>query len=177
MSRSVLALYEDVADARKAVAALVESGVPREEISLILRDEEQLVASYYNEVATPLDDTIEGLATGAFMGGLAGLLAGLFALVLPGLGPVVAAGPLAAGLAGTGVGALAGGLLGALIDLGVDRPEAEYYIEGIRRGGVLVAATADDATVDDVVSILDRYDPIDLKDRVPGWKDDEIEEL
>jgi hypothetical protein len=111
------------------------------------------------------------------LGGLAGVLVGLGALAIPGIGPVIAAGPLAAaltGLAGAGAGAVAGGvtggLIGALVDMGVPQETAQYYAEGIRRGGTLVTVRSDDTFTDRVVDILNRHDPVDINERATHWR-------
>ena len=69
-------------------------------------------------------------------------------LAIPGIGPVIAAGPLAAGLLGAATGAVAGGatggIVGGLLNMGVPEEEAHYYAEGLRRGGTLVSATVTD---------------------------------
>ena len=74
------------------------------------------------------------------MGGTAGLPAGLGLLAIPGLGPVVAAGWLAATAVGAAAGAATGGIVGALTEAGVSEEEAHSYAEGVRRGGTLVSA-------------------------------------
>jgi hypothetical protein len=82
--------------------------------------------------------------TGGALGGLAGLLIGIGAITIPGIGPVVAAGPLGTALAstlvGAGIGAATGGIIGALVDAGVPEEEARLYQTGVERGGVLVTA-------------------------------------
>jgi hypothetical protein len=89
----------------------------------------------------------EGAATGAVsggvLGGILGLLAGIGALAIPGIGAVVAAGPLAAALVGAGVGAATGGLVGALVGLGIPKDEAENYaVRHITNCEPLVCVTA-----------------------------------
>ena len=80
---------------------------------------------------------------------IAGLLVGIGALAVPGIGPVLAFGPLAAAIgataAGAGLGAAAGGIIGALVGLGIPEEDANFYAEGVKRGGVLVTVRADDA--------------------------------
>jgi hypothetical protein len=117
------------------------------------------------------------MSWGAALGGLGGLLVGLGALTIPGIGPVIAAGPLAtaiAGLAGAGAGALAGGaaggLLGALMDMGLPEEQASYYAEGVRRGGTLVAVRASDERHDQLHATLARFDPVDLEERATTWR-------
>ena len=77
-------------------------------------------------------------ARDAFIGGVAGLAAGAIAVVLPGIGSLIAAGPIAGAIGGLSMGAAAGGIVGLLRDHGISREEAEFYAEGVRRGGALV---------------------------------------
>jgi hypothetical protein len=115
-------------------------------------------------------DVAAGVLTGGAVGGLAGVLLGLGALAIPGLGPVIAAGPLVAGLAGAGVGAAVGGLVGALVNWGVPQEEAELYAESVRRGGILVGLKTDEANADRAVEIMNRYDPIDVERQSEYWR-------
>lgn len=92
------------------------------------------------EPVTPEDysATETGTATGGLIGALAGLLVGLGTVALPGLGPIVAAGPLAAALGGAALGAATGGLIGALVDAGVPEEYASTYARHVERGHVLL---------------------------------------
>ena len=73
------------------------------------------------------------------VGGAIGLLAGIGALAIPGVGPLIAAGPIMATLAGMGVGAAVGGVAGALIGLGIPEYEAKRYESRLNKGGVLLS--------------------------------------
>lgn len=168
MSRTVLALYDTLEEARAAVRGLVDNEFDRDQISIVARDKEEAFAEY-GEEPTPVEEVVDGMNTGAFLGGLTGLIVGLFALVIPGVGPVIAAGPVAAALAGTGTGIIIGSLVGVLADLGIDEEEAHYYAEGIRRGGVLVAVSTSEALADDAAAILDTYNPVDLEAQAAEW--------
>jgi uncharacterized membrane protein len=97
--------------------------------------------------------------------GVAGLLLGLGALAIPGLGPLVAAGPLAAALAGAGAGAVAGGLMGALTDLGVPEDEARSYVDGLRRGGVLLVVRAEGMMIERAAATLQRHGAVNIDQR------------
>jgi hypothetical protein len=88
-----------------------------------------------------------GGGVGAILGGVGGLLVGLGTLVIPGLGVIAAAGPLAGALAGALAGGAAGGIVGALIGLGIPEEEAVVYEEGVRRGGTLVVLQTEDNRV------------------------------
>jgi uncharacterized protein (TIGR02271 family) len=111
-----------------------------------------------------------GAATGAVVGGLGGLLLGLGALAIPGIGPIIAAGPIMSALVGAGVGAAVGGLVGALTEAGVPEEQAGYYAEGVRRGSTLVTVEVPDHRVDEVVRVMDRFHPIDINQRASNWR-------
>jgi uncharacterized protein (TIGR02271 family) len=104
------------------------------------------------------------------LGGLGGLLVGLGALAIPGIGPVLAAGPLVSALAGAGIGAATGGLLGALVNAGIPEEHAGYYAEGVRRGGTLVTVQTDDDMAQTAVDILNRFGPVDVNRRSAEWR-------
>lgn len=171
MSKTVVALYDDFETARDVVEDLVESGFDRDNISLIAPDHEGRFSRHF-EGARDDDDVSAG--EGAGFGAVVGALVGLGVALIPGIGPVVAAGPFAAAaLAGIGAvaGAATGGIVGALVDLGVPDEEAHYYAEGIRRGGTMVTVTTDDASAPRAQDIMNRHNPIDLDDRVNYWRD------
>jgi uncharacterized membrane protein len=136
--KTIVGLFENYDAADSALADLLQAGLARDDVSVIAREnvirEREVVSG-----------TAEGAAGGAVVGGLAGLLAGMGVLVLPGIGPVLAAGTLAAMLGsaavGAGVGAAAGGIVGALVDVGVSESEAATYVKGIQNGGVVLAVT------------------------------------
>jgi hypothetical protein len=86
-----------------------------------------------------------GATSGAVVGGTLGWLVGIGALAIPGIGPLIAAGPIVAALAGAGaVGAL-GGLTGALVGMGIPEYEAKRFEGRVRKGGILLSVHADDA--------------------------------
>ena len=93
-------------------------------------------------------------AVGAGLGGIAGLLVGLGALAVPGIGPLLAAGPLAVALGGIVAGSAAGGLIGALSTAGVPQEYAREYAAAIEQGSALVSVRTDDYTRDAVERVL-----------------------
>ena len=74
-----------------------------------------------------------------------GWLVGIGAIAIPGIGPLVAAGPVFAALAGAGAGGAAGGLVGGLVGAGIPEIEAKRYAGRIREGGYLVSVHCDDS--------------------------------
>jgi hypothetical protein len=118
-----------------------------------------------------------GAGIGAALGGIGGLLVGLGALAIPGIGPVIAAGPLAAalgGIAGAGVGAVAGGaaggLIGGLTDMGVTETQAGYFAEGVRRGGTLLTVRTEDPITERAKDVMNRHHPVDVNERAAEWR-------
>ncbi|CAN5651508.1 hypothetical protein BH10CHL1_BH10CHL1_26620 [soil metagenome] len=177
--KTLVGLYHDVATANQVVQALVNAGITRDDISMVVNDREgqytagaqadDLNNAQTSEVGTA---TAGGAVTGAVIGGVGGALLSLSALAIPGIGPVVAAGPLIVGLIGAGAGAAVGGLLGALTEAGVPEEEAGFYIAGVNRGGTLVSAAVDDQEVNQIVEIMQRHDPIDVHEQVETWRND-----
>lgn len=127
-------LFKDYRAAQDAVRGLEEAGVAADDISIIANNADKWFSPDLAGAAG------KGAAVGAGFGGVGGLLAGLGLLAIPGLGPVVAAGWLAAAAAGAAAVGAAGGVIGMLAEAGVATNEAEVYAESIRRGGSLVSA-------------------------------------
>lgn len=163
MARVIVGVFDDADPAHAAVRALIAAGVSTEAISLLGRR----ARGETDEAA--IEDT-SGVATGAGTGAvLGGLLGGIGALAIPGIGPIVALGPLAAALVGAGVGAAAGGIIGALVDIGVSQEAATRYAEAVRRGGTLVTVHAEGGLAERAMDILDRHGAIDIDARAETW--------
>jgi hypothetical protein len=86
-----------------------------------------------------------GGVSGAAIGGVLGWLAGIGSLAIPGVGPLIAAGPIVGALAGAGAVGAAGGLIGAIAGFGIPEYEAKRYEGRIRKGGILLSVHADDS--------------------------------
>lgn len=174
MAKTVIGLFDDVHDAEAVVGQITELGIRRDQISVARQDGTGSGGLRTRTVADSnsgaLSGTAGGAATGAVVGGAAGLIASLTSLAIPGFGPILAAGPIIATLTGAGIGAAAGGLVGALVDAGVPEHEAEYYNEGVRRGGTLVSVRTEDALAPRVADIMNRHNAIDVEDRAATWR-------
>jgi hypothetical protein len=113
--------------------------------------------------------------TDAFVGGAIGLAAGLFAVLLPGFGWLVAAGPLVGAFGGMTAGVAVGGLIGVLKDHGVSEDLAEFYAEGVKRGGALVTVHGVEQKREvEAKKILDQCGAIEVEQladefRATGW--------
>lgn len=175
MTQTITGLFDHYDDARRAVQDLEAAGVAHRDISIVGHD----ARGRAGDVAEPAaEDAETGAGIGATVGGVGGLLAGLGLLAIPGIGPVVAAGWLAATAAGAAggalVGAAAGGLVGALTHAGVPEDDAHVYAEGVRRGGTLVTAKVDDALVPTARGILSDERTVNVPERrnayqAQGW--------
>ncbi|NLY56253.1 MAG: hypothetical protein GX058_07070 [Firmicutes bacterium] len=148
---TLVATFSSSDDAEQAVNALKEAGFSDEEISVVARDDGGQDGD--DDGFGMGQNLTGGTATGGALGGLAGLLAGAGALAIPGIGPIIAAGPIAAGLSG----AVMGGLAGGLIDLGIPEERGQYYEDRVREGDILVAVKADDDQADQADRILNDY--------------------
>lgn len=158
---AIIRLYDGHAEAANAVQALQRAGVPEHDISILTRDDRVTAAATTAEI-------------GAAVGGLAGLLTGLGLIAIPGIGPVVATGWLAATAAGAAAGGLLGGALGVLSHAGLSGEEAHEIAECLRRGATLVAARVPETDRSKCEAILDRG-AINVQVRVAayrqaGWK-------
>jgi hypothetical protein len=174
MSATISRLYDNYADAQKAVQGLEAAGVPHADISIVANNSDNWYGgSKVDRDHDGVDDRAEGAGKGAGigagLGGAAGLLAGLGLLAIPGLGPVVAAGWLAATAVGAAAGAATGGIVGALTEAGVSKEDAPLYAEGVRRGGTLVSARVADADRTRLDAILSQS-AVNLQDRSAAWR-------
>ena len=148
----VLALFDDAASAAAAARSLRSMGVSQERVSIVARshDEEGTIA--HASGASPGSE-LEDSGTASRLGELSGHLLAAIALVMPGIGPIVADGPLAAGL-GEAAGHLAGGIARMLEHAGLARADAHAWETEIRGGAFLVAAHVQAATVDQARTVM-----------------------
>jgi len=175
--QTLVALYRNFTDAQNAVDELVRNGVDRTMISLVANN----ATGEYSDYVRDDDDAVtadQGAAFGAASGGIIGALVGLGALAIPGIGPVIAAGPLIAALTGGAVGALAGaptgGLVAGLIKTHhIDDTDAEVYAEGVRRGETLLTVQVDEANVSRTRDLLNQYSPTDIHNESSSWRAEE----
>jgi hypothetical protein len=174
MNSTLIGLFKNMQDAEAAVHELQKEGFSRDQIGMVAADRSK-------DEATPDIGPIEGIGAegrpgkGAAIGGAAGFVGGLLALAIPGIGPAIAAGPIAAALGGVAlggaaIGAATGGLIGLLKERGVSEEEAEYFHEGIIRGGVLVSVYTTKDQADSAKEILEKHHPVDIDEEAATWR-------
>ena len=149
---AICRLYDSYADANRVVIGLEAAGIAPSETSLISNNSDTWCRPGNACNVVPLrkqgasrDTATSGKFESAAVGGAIGATAATAAslvtmLALPGVGAVVGAGWLAALLGSMAIGGATGGLLGALTKAGISEEDAHVFVEGVRRGGTLVAA-------------------------------------
>jgi hypothetical protein len=167
-SQSTVGVYESLAQAEEAVRKLDQGRFPIKQVSVVAQNLE--TDKEVHGFITAGDIAKQGAGTGAWFGGIFGLLVGGASLFVPGFGPVIVAGSLAAmmlgGVEGAAVGAASGGVLGALVGWGVSKEHVVKYEDHVKGGKYLVVAhgsveevsRAHDILRGSSVSELDRYD-------------------
>ncbi len=143
VKRQVVGYYNNENDAIRAIEELKRQGYSSDEISVISKEREQTETVVEETGTHATDGAATGAATGGVLGGLGGVLAGLGALAIPGIGPIVAAGPIVAGITGAAAGAGVGGLAGALIGMGIPEEDARHYNDRFNEGNILVLVDGD----------------------------------
>ncbi|MCX2699376.1 MULTISPECIES: hypothetical protein [Brucella/Ochrobactrum group] len=166
--RTITGLFDVYSSAKVAVSELESAGIPSSDISIVSREDEK--------DSNSAEGAGVGAGIGAAVGGAGGLLTGLGIMAIPGVGPVVAAGWLAATLTGAVggavVGGAAGGLIGAFTKAGVPEEDAHLYAEGVRRGGTVVTAKVPDDRYAEADAILSRSNRVDLVERRRVYTED-----
>ena len=148
----VLGLYTNASAAARGAREVHAIGVPRDRISVVARSHDEEGALARQMDATPGAD-IEDSRPAAVLGELGGQVLAAIALVMPGIGPIVAAGPLSAGL-GEVAGHVAGGVAAALTSAGVPEHEAKALEREVRSGSVLLGVHVTDDAVPFVYEAL-----------------------
>ena len=140
---AVFGIYATPGTAEAAVDHLIARGFSNAAISVLLPDDESTRAFAHEKHTKAPEGTATGVTTGGVIGGTLGLLAGIGALAIPGVGPLIAAGPIMATLAGLGVGGAVGGVVGALVGMGIPEFEAKRYEGAVKNGGTLLSVHCD----------------------------------
>lgn len=141
---STFALFKDRDSFEKAIGSLRAAGFRNSDVSAILPERDLTNRDLAHEIHTKAPEgAVTGAGAGAAAGGVLGWLVGVGALAIPGIGPLLAAGPVVAALAGAGAMGAAGGLVGGLIGAGIPEIEAKRYAGRIREGGYLVSVHCD----------------------------------
>jgi hypothetical protein len=142
---AVFGIYQTRERAEQAVDMLLANGYRKTDISVLMAENQGTKDFGHKKGTKAPEGAATGAGAGAVVGGTLGLLAGIGALAIPGLGPLIAAGPIMGALAGAGAGGAAGGLIGSLIGMGIPEYEAKRYEGRVKSGHILLSVHADNS--------------------------------
>ncbi len=143
--KAVFGIYSSQAAVERGVDRLKADGFLSSEISVLMPDKGGSQKFAHENSTKAPEGATTGAGTGLVVGGTLGWLVGIGALAIPGVGPLIAAGPLVALLAGAGTGAALGGITGGLVGLGIPEYEAKRYESMVKDGGILLSVHTGDA--------------------------------
>ena len=136
--RAIVGVFDDRYAAEQAVDALERAGFAHDQIGYVIRGADQVRGGMIVDTVGTKDG--KGAAAGAITGGMiGGILAAAVSLLIPGVGPIVAGGVLAAFFGGAIAGTAVGGILGAMAGLGISEDEARFYEQEFNEGKAIVA--------------------------------------
>ena len=146
-NQTIIGVFESRSRAENAVNTLRQQGFTSEEINIVSKKQQDANTT---QGETYDDDIVDGTLTGGTLGGIGGLLMGAGALLLPGIGPILAVGPITAAVGG----AIAGGIAGGLIDWGIPAEASERYEQEVAHGSILAIIRTDTTKVTSAAQIL-----------------------
>jgi hypothetical protein len=151
MNKAIIGILSSREQAESTLENLRAAGIRPDNISVLLPDKSGTKDFAHEHNTKAPEGAMTGAGAGGAIGGTLGLLAGIGALAIPGVGPLIAAGPLMAALSGAAAGAAVGGIAGGLIGLGIPEIEAKRYEGKIKGGNVLIAAHVENSQEQDTV--------------------------
>jgi hypothetical protein len=168
--RTIVGVFTSLVEAERTERDLLNLGIPSVDISMVAGNDADRHREYLEKAKLASTSTGAAAASGASFGGGVGLLAGLVALVIPGVGPVIAGGSLAMLAATLSIGAAGGGLIAAFREMGVPHEQAPIYEEAVRRGAVMLTVDVDPARENDALSVMVRHGARNLRDEIDTWR-------
>ena len=140
MSTAIYCIAKSTIQAERIVSNLRALGnIHDEDISVLYPDKRGSRDFAHEHNTKAPEGAVTGAGAGGITGGVLGLLAGIGALAIPGVGPLIAAGPIMAALSGAAVGATIGGVAGGLIGMGMPEFEAKRYADSVKGGNILMS--------------------------------------
>jgi len=145
MAKAVFCTVATSTQAAQVVDRLKLAGFTSNDISVLMPDKAGTKEFAVDNQTKAPEGAAAGASTGAVLGGSLGWLAGIGALAIPGVGPLIAAGPIMAALTGAAVGGTLGGFTGALIGMGIPEYEAKRYEGRLKGGHALISVHSEDS--------------------------------
>ena len=145
MAKAVICIAKSHLEAERIVGQLRSAGFSNNDISALFPDTRGTRDFAHEHNTKAPEGATTGASAGGVLGGTLGWLVGIGSLAIPGVGPLIAAGPLMAALSGAAVGAAMGGLTGALVGFGIPEYEAKQYEGKLREGNILISVHTEDS--------------------------------
>jgi hypothetical protein len=145
MAKAVICIAKSEEQAAKIVNQLKEAGFSSDDVSLLLPDRAGPRDFAHEQHSKAPEGAATGVVAGGVIAGVLGWLAGIGTLAIPGVGPLVAAGPILAALSGAAAGGAIGGMAGALVGLGFPEYEAKQYEGKVKNGNILISVHTEDS--------------------------------
>jgi hypothetical protein len=143
--QTVYAIATSETQANLIVNSLTQAGFLTNDISALFPDKTSTHEFSHEKHTKAPEGAVAGVTAGSVIGGTLGLLVGIGSLAIPGVGALIAAGPLLAALSGAAAGGAVGGIAGALIGMGIPELEAKRYENRISEGNILISIHAVDS--------------------------------
>jgi hypothetical protein len=142
---AVFGIYPNVSSVEQAVDRLKSAGFRNTDISVLLPENVGNKDLATIKATKAPEGAAAGAGSGIALGGVLGWLAGIGALAIPGVGPLIAAGPIVGALAGAGAGGAVGALTGTLVGMGIPEYEAKRFEGRVKEGGILLSVHSDNS--------------------------------
>ncbi len=159
---TVYAIATSGEQADEIIKNLLLAGFETNDISALFPDKESSHEFSHERHTKAPEGAVAGVAAGGLIGGTLGLLAGIGALAIPGVGPLIAAGPLLGALSAAAAGATVGGVGGAMIGMGIPEFEAKRYENRVEEGNILISVHAVDNG--EIARVKDVYESAGAED-------------
>jgi len=139
MARAIFCTVKSLAAAEDIISRLKASGFSNSDISVLMNYPGSTKEFAVDNQTKAPEGAATGAGAGMAVGGVLGWLAGIGSLAIPGVGPLIAAGPIMAALSGAALGGAVGGLTGALVGMGIPEFEAKRYEGKLKGGSALIS--------------------------------------
>jgi hypothetical protein len=151
MTKAVFCIAKNTEQTEAIVNELKSTGFSNNDVSVLFADKSTTKDFAHEKHTKAPEGTAIGGTIGIGAGAVLGWLAGIGSLAIPGVGALIAAGPIMGALSGAAVGAATGGLAGALIGMGIPEYEAKRYEGKITGGSALISVHTDNSEAQDRV--------------------------
>lgn len=163
MAKAVFGIAKTEDQAIRIINRLKEAGFSNNDVSVLLPDRAATRDFAHEQHTKAPEGAVAGAVAGGAMAGVLGWLVGIGSLAIPGVGPLIAAGPIMAALSGVAAGGAVGGIAGALVGFGIPEYEAKQYEGKLKSGNILISVHTEDSKARDIAKeIFEREHASDI---------------